>query len=103
MMPSLRCTGPLVALAFPAPPPGTNGNLGRDTFRGPGFAQVDLALTKNFKIGERVTATLRGDAYNAFNRVNLTNPTLDLNSVNFGKSTGQNTPRLMQVGFRVRF
>ena len=96
-------TGIVPASMFPAPAPGTDGNLGRDTFRGPGFAQVDLALTKNFKIGERINATLRGDAYNAFNRVNLTNPTLDLNSVNFGKSTGQNTPRLMQVGLRLRF
>jgi len=96
-------TGIVPASIFPAPAPGTDGNLGRDTFRGPGFAQVDLALTKNFKIGERINATLRGDAYNAFNRVNLTNPTLDLNSVNFGKSTGQNTPRLMQVGLRLRF
>jgi hypothetical protein len=96
-------TGLFPASTFPAPAPGQNGNLGRNTFRGPGFAQVDLALTKNFKIGERISATLRGDAYNAFNRVNLTNPTLDLNNVNFGKSTGQNTPRLIQVGFRVRF
>jgi hypothetical protein len=64
---------------------------------------VDFALTKNFKMGERVTATLRWDAYNAFNRVNLNNPNLDLNNVNFGKSTSQNTPRLMQVGFRLRF
>jgi hypothetical protein len=43
--------------AFSVPAPGTNGNLGRDTFRGPGFAQVDLALSKTFKIGERISAT----------------------------------------------
>jgi hypothetical protein len=64
---------------------------------------VDFALTKNFKFAERVTATLRADAYNAFNRVNLNNPSMDLNSVNFGKSTSQSTPRLMQLGFRLRF
>jgi hypothetical protein len=40
---------------------------------------------------------LGGDAYNAFNRVNLTNPTRDLKSVNFGKPTGQNTPGPVQV------
>jgi hypothetical protein len=80
-----------------------DGNLGRNIIRGPGFAQVDLALAKTFKIGERVNATLRGDAYNAFNRVNLNNPTLDLFNNNFGKSTSQNTPRLIQVGLRIRF
>ena len=96
-------TGLFPVSTFPAPLPGRDGNLGRNVIRGPGFAQVDLALSKTFKIGERISATLRGDAYNAFNRVNLNNPTLDLNSNNFGKSTSQNTPRLIQVGFRARF
>ncbi len=96
-------SGIVPASAFSAPPPGANGNLGRNTFRGPGFAQLDMALSKTFKIGERVSATLRGDMYNALNRVNLGNPTLDLNSVNFGKSTSQSTARLGQLGLRIRF
>jgi hypothetical protein len=96
-------TGILPGSAFTAPALGANGNLGRNTIRGPGFAQVDMALSKTFKIGERISATLRGDMYNALNRVNLSNPTMDLNSVNFGKSTGQSTARLGQVGLRVRF
>jgi len=96
-------TGILPGSAFPAPAPGTDGSLGRNTIRGPGIAQVDLSLAKSFKIGERVEATLRGDAYNAFNRVNLANPSLDLNSVNFGKSTNQNTARLGQVSLRISF
>jgi len=35
--------------------------------------------------------------------VNLSNPTLDINNVSFGKSTGQSTARLSQVGLRIRF
>ena len=96
-------TGIVPASAFASPLPGTDGNVGRNTIRGPGFAQVDLALTKTFPIGERVKATIRGDAYNAFNRVNLNNPNLDLNSVSFGKSTSQLAARLAQVGLRIRF
>ena len=96
-------TGILPGSVFPAPPPGTDGNLGRSIIRGPGIAQVDLSLAKTFKIGERVEVTLRGDAYNALNRVNLANPSLDLNSVNFGKSTNQSTARLGQVGLRISF
>lgn len=95
--------GIFAASVFPVPAPGQGGNLGRNTFRGPGFAQVDLALSKNFKLGERLSAMLRADALNVLNRVNLNNPSLDLNSANFGKSTSQNTARLFQLGFRLRF
>jgi len=96
-------TGILPASAFPAPLPGQDGNLGRSTYRGPGFAQTDLSLAKTFPFGERVRATLRGDAFNAFNRVNLNNPVMDLSNANFGKSTGTNTPRLIQLGLRIAF
>ena len=83
--------------------PGQDGNLGRTTFRGPGFAQTDLSLGKSFSLTERVKANLRADAFNAFNRVNVNNPVLDLSSANFGKSTGTNTPRLLQLGLRISF
>jgi hypothetical protein len=96
-------TGILPASAFVAPAPGTDGNLGRDVFRGPRFFQLDMAMDKNFRIGERINATLRGDCLNMPNHVNLQNPSLDLNSVNFGKSTSQYTARLFQVSLRVRF
>jgi hypothetical protein len=96
-------TGVLPASTFTAPLPGQDGNLGRNVFRGPGFLQVDLAANKDFKVGERINATLRGEALNVLNRVNLTNPSMDLNSVNFGKSTGQYTARLFEVSLRLRF
>src|SRR5207237_9727061 len=59
-------TGIFPASAFPIPLPGQDGNLGRTTYRGPGFAQTDLSLAKNFRLTERVQANLRGDAFNAF-------------------------------------
>jgi hypothetical protein len=88
---------------FPTPTPGTGGNLGRNTFRGPGFAQVDFSLAKRFAITERVTVLVRADAYNAFNRVNLNDPNLDLSNTNFGRSTGQRTARLAQAGLKIQF
>ena len=39
--------------------------------RGPGYADVDLSLQKNFPITERVKLQFRADFLNAFNRVNL--------------------------------
>jgi hypothetical protein len=39
--------------------------------RGPGYANVDLGLQKNFPITERTKIQFRADFLNAFNRVNL--------------------------------
>ena len=91
------------AADFPLPAPGTNGNLGRNTFRGPGFAQADIAFSKRFRIGERVTAQLSFDAFNALNRVNLSPPAQVLSNISFGKSTATLTPRQCQAGLRLRF
>jgi hypothetical protein len=38
-------------------PVGQNGNLGRNTFRGPAFKDVDFAIFKNTKVGERLTSS----------------------------------------------
>ena len=96
-------TGIFKATDFPTPQPGKNGTLGRNTFRGPGYAQVDLSLSKKFAITERCSAQFRMDAFNAFNRVNLNNPNLDLVSNTFGKSTSTSSPKSIQLGLRVRF
>lgn len=88
---------------FPAPANGQNGNLGRNAFRGPGFADVSLSLSKKFAVTTSVSAEFRLDAFNALNRVNLVDPVMDLNSSSFGRSTSQLAPRALQVGLRVRY
>jgi hypothetical protein len=47
------------------------GNLARNKFYGPRFADVDLSVIKNIPITERVKIQLRADMFNLFNRVNL--------------------------------
>jgi hypothetical protein len=96
-------TGLFPISAFPAPTPGTDGNLGRNVYRGPGFAETDLSLAKLFKIGERMTCQVRLDAFNAFNRVNLNNPVSDLSNSNFGRSTAADVPRTLQAKIRLEF
>ena len=59
---------------FPAPQPGQNGNLVRNAYRGPGYVDVSLSVSKKFQMTARVTAEFRADAFNAFNRVNLSDP-----------------------------
>jgi hypothetical protein len=96
-------TGLLNAADFPSPDRGQNGNLGRGIFRGPGYAQTDLSLQKNVRFKESLRAQIRADAFNAFNRVNLANPVMDLNNPNFGRSLSTETPRSFQLGLRVEF
>jgi hypothetical protein len=88
---------------FPRPAPATNGNLGRSTYTGAGFAELDLSLAKRFTLTERLSAQLRLESFNALNRVNLTDPVTDLNNAAFGRATGAYTPRLFQLGLRFQF
>ena len=88
---------------FPIPVLGTNGNLGRNTFRGPGYIQTDASLTKRFAVTERVSLSVRLDGYNIPNRTNLLEPVTDLNSNSFGRSTDTLPAKAYQAGLRLTF
>ncbi|MGH9533524.1 MAG: carboxypeptidase regulatory-like domain-containing protein [Terriglobales bacterium] len=45
----------------------TSGDVGRNTLRSPGFTNFDMGLFKNFKLSERQSVQLRGEAFNVFN------------------------------------
>jgi hypothetical protein len=91
---------------FPLPAMGTEGNLGRNTYNGPGLANTNLAAERLFRLpflGDAGSFQVRGEILNLFNRVNLINPVSDLSNGEFGKSTDQNLPRTIQVLGRIRF
>jgi hypothetical protein len=60
--------------AFMLPAPGTWGNLGRGTYRGPGLASVDLSLFKDMSLSERTTLQFRAESFNIQNRANFASP-----------------------------
>jgi len=95
--------GIFTASQFPVPALGTNGNLGRNTFRGPGFERIDMALTKNFRFTERFNLRFRMQAFNALNHTNLNAPSGSLTSNTFGKSTGSSIPRQLSASLLLRF
>jgi hypothetical protein len=66
---------------------------------------VDLSVGKRTQLTGRVNAVFSVEAINVFNAVQFTNPTLNLsNPTNFGVITSQaNSPRAIQLGFRVEF
>jgi hypothetical protein len=92
--------------AFGSPTPGTEGNLGRNTYDGPGFALVNLSVSRVLPIhllGDKGEFQIRGEFLNLFNRVNLTTPMSDLTSGSFGRSVDQNLPRQEQIIAHIRF
>ncbi|MEP7337156.1 MAG: TonB-dependent receptor, partial [Acidobacteriota bacterium] len=91
------------ASAFPAPTTGTSGTLGRNTFRGPNYATVDVSLARSFKVLEGKQIQLRLEAFNALNNVNLYLPNADMSLGNFGKSTQAFEARTLQIGARFIF
>ena len=102
---------------FQAAPNGSVPQLGRNTFRGPGYASVDGSLFKDFKSPgfnkEGLTWQFRAEFFNLFNRVNMRGVTNSLGSynattrlwsnVNFGKSVASFEGRQIQFALKVRF
>lgn len=99
--------GIFTASQFPVPSLGTEGNLGRNTYDGPGYNNVDFTFEKFFTVpfffGERMKIQLRGETFNLFNRSNLTGVSSDLSSGSFGKATNQLPPRSLQLHIRASF
>jgi hypothetical protein len=97
--------------AFTVPARGAWGNVGRNTLRGPGLLQLDIALQKRFTINGSRNFQFRWEAFNVFNRMNLGNPATNISSpAQFGRITGPlnsnygtGTARQMQFMLRVNF
>jgi hypothetical protein len=84
-------------------PGGADGNTPRDSLRAPGYRDVDLGVSRDFRFERGIGLQFRADATNAFNMVSLNAPTATLSSGNNGKITGAASPRLIQVGARISF
>jgi hypothetical protein len=109
--------------AFALPAVGKFGSLGRGVVVGPGLANVDFSINKNWRLTERFGLQFRTEMFNAFNRANFlgnggANPldaglSLQNNASqsNFGQSTnggfgtfrGTRGPREIQFGLKLTF
>ena len=70
--------------AFAVPPAGQFGNAGRNMLRGPGFAQFDPSLHKDFAIFHERKITIGAEAYNLFNHPNFGVPSNTQTAFSFG-------------------
>ncbi len=82
---------------------GQEGNERYNSFRNPGFAEVDAVLVKDTRLAEQLNLQLRFEFYNVLNHPNLQGVNTDLSNGSFGKSTAQYTPRYLQLGARITF
>src|SRR5262249_36061643 len=94
---------------------GTNGNAGKNTFRGPQFKNVDLSISKMWHLKERYSAQFRVEFFNAFNHPAYgapgNNPTSGQAAFGFAKATadsanpvlGSGGPRHIQFGLKLAF
>jgi hypothetical protein len=103
------CT-PAVPTGSHAIPAGTytpfDGNLGRNTFRGPRYDEFDFSAFKNIKASERINLQFRIEAFNLANHTNLqlsqTSSAMNANSV-FGLSSVAYFPRQIQFALKLIF
>jgi len=81
------------------------GSLGRNTFRGPGFASWNFSIGKTFPITDRVAFQFRSDFIDFFNQNNFRNPENRMNSTSFGQNNSQliTDNRSILLSGRLRF
>jgi len=89
--------------AFALSPVGTYGNAGLDSLSGPGYFDIDTAVSRYFKITERQRVELRFDFFNVLNHTNFQNPDNYLTDSTFGLIQSANDPRIIQIALKYRF
>ncbi|HEX8399686.1 MAG TPA: carboxypeptidase-like regulatory domain-containing protein [Pyrinomonadaceae bacterium] len=79
-------------------PIGSDGAVGRNSFRGRSLLNLDASFSKPFSITERQTLQFRIDVFNFINRANFAIPVRFLEAPGFGRAVDTITP-----GRRVQF
>jgi hypothetical protein len=100
---------PIAVPGGTGPNRGRFGTLGRNTFRGPGFHNLDVALIKDTTFGNRAgseptTLEFRAEFFNAFNLVNFGLPVNIMHASGFGLiNHTAGTSRQIQFSLRLIF
>jgi len=85
--------------------PGAQGNFPHSKLQLPRRQTLDANVSKTFQLTEDKTLQLRVDANNVLNHPNWNEPTLSIQSSNFGRATGKGGPanRVIQAQMRLTF
>jgi hypothetical protein len=78
----------------------------RNLIYGPGFQGHNIAVSKSFRVSETHNVQFRGEAYDWPNHANWRSPSTDIlnpSSSTFGKVTGKQNERQIQLSLRYSF
>jgi hypothetical protein len=75
----------------------------RNSLRGPGYFDVDVAVTREFKLYEQLTLQARAEAFNVLNHPNFMLPNGNISSAAFGQITTAFDPRILQASMKLIF
>jgi hypothetical protein len=79
------------------------GDLGRNTFRGPGINNWDISFLKRTKLSESKSLEFRAELFNAFNHVQFLNPDTGGFDGTFGQISQDRGPRLVQFALKLYY
>ena len=96
---------------FPTTCPGfpQAAGIGRNSFRGPGYFDIDATLSKSFGLpkmrvlGEGAKLEFRANFYNLFNHLNLNNVDTAVTDPHFGEANGALGSRTVEMQARFNF
>jgi hypothetical protein len=91
------------AFAAFSPAPQAFGNAGVGIMRGPGFANFDFTLAKDFHLDAERRIQFRTEIFNAFNRANFGPPNIARDSSGFGQILTAGNARIVQFGLKFYF
>jgi hypothetical protein len=77
------------------------GDAGRNLVRGPGYANFDFSLFKNFSLPETIRLQFRAESFNLLNTPHFGNPDGSRNSGSFGSIASASGPRIMQFAIKL--
>ena len=95
------------------PDPGRFGDMGRNTFIGPHYRNLDLSVSKETRLRENLRAQVRSEIFNVLNTANLALPSRRMTDPLFGVSTktqdvaggspgiGGGGPRVIQLALKL--
>jgi hypothetical protein len=89
--------------SYSAPAPGTWGNSGRNSLRGPKQFTFDAAVARTIPLRGRMNLEWRLAATNVLNRVTFAAVNGVVSSPQFGRPTRANPMRTLQTALRLRF
>jgi hypothetical protein len=78
------------------------GNSGVGILRGPGLANVDVNVSKVFRLTETHSLQFRSEFFNLLNHANFGVPGVNLGA-GFGQITSAADARVIQFGLKYRF